>query len=88
MNDSRATTDQPNAAIRTAVLVARNKRGIRQQDMADELAVSRVTIINWETGRSVPSLEILQGLRYHKAQWVSDLAETILAIMFPAREAT
>lgn len=35
----------------------RKKRGLTQQQIADELSVNRVTYTNWEKGNREPSLE-------------------------------
>ena len=38
----------------------RTLRRCTQQELADALGVSRVTIVNWETGRKQPNLTIPQ----------------------------
>ena len=38
----------------------RNRRRIKQEDLAIALGVSRTTIMNWETGRAIPRLTVPQ----------------------------
>ncbi len=38
----------------------RNRRRLKQEDLAIALGVSRTTIMNWETGRAVPRLTVPQ----------------------------
>jgi transcriptional regulator with XRE-family HTH domain len=33
------------------------ERGVKQSDLADKLGVSKVSLSNWATGKSQPSLE-------------------------------
>lgn len=40
----------------------RKKVGLTQQEVADQLHVSRQTISSWETGKSVPDIDALQRL--------------------------
>ena len=44
------------------LLRLRKQHGLSQQEMADELAVSRQTISKWETGITIPSSENLIGI--------------------------
>lgn len=40
----------------------RQERGMTQDDLAERLQTTRSTIANWETGRTEPSIEVLQKL--------------------------
>jgi len=71
--------------IREQIMAARQAQGVSQQEMADALGVSRVTVSNWETGKVEPSIASLQSWQHSNTQWVADLAGSILDIMFPAR---
>lgn len=42
-------------AIRITMAAARVNAGLKQQEVADRMKVSKVTIINWEKGKSEPS---------------------------------
>ncbi len=41
---------------------ARNKLGITQQNLADQLFVSFKTISNWETGKNIPDIDMIKKL--------------------------
>lgn len=38
----------------SALTVAREKKGLRQADVAQQLEVTQATISNWETGTAIP----------------------------------
>jgi DNA-binding XRE family transcriptional regulator len=46
--------------LESPLMHLRTLKGLTQQDLAEELGVSRTTVMNWETGRAVPSLTIAQ----------------------------
>ncbi len=37
----------------------RNRLGLKQRELAEQLGVSRNSVTNWETGRALPSLQML-----------------------------
>lgn len=55
------------ADIGTQLRTARQAQGQTQQEIADQLHVTRQTISNWETGRSLPDIDSLIALSdgYH-----------------------
>lgn len=46
-----------------AYLKQREKAGMRQQDVADAVGVTRSTVGKWETGVAHPSVDVLKKLR-------------------------
>ena len=40
----------------------RRERGLTQEDLAEEVGVARRTVSRWETGRSLPDLDLLPRL--------------------------
>lgn len=54
---------------------ARVNKGITQQALADELKVTKKTISSWETGKTVPKIDIIEplcnalGVKYNDIQW-------------------
>lgn len=48
--------------LATNILLARRKKGLNQQQLADKIKVSRVVISFWETGRHKPNDENLKAL--------------------------
>ena len=43
----------------TGLRHCRQRAGMRQQDLADQIYVSRSTVANWETGQALPSVTML-----------------------------
>ena len=59
----------------------RKKRGLTQQQIADELSVNRVTYTNWEKGNREPSFEKLLLLAKYLETTTDDLlGRSILSI--------
>lgn len=48
--------------IQITLAAARVNGGLTQEDVARELKVSKQTIINWEKGKTTPSLSTLKAL--------------------------
>jgi transcriptional regulator with XRE-family HTH domain len=53
--------------IGTVILLERRARGVRQEDLAHALGVSRTVISNWERGRAPlqpeRAIEVMQALK-------------------------
>ena len=73
-------------SIRETIMKARAAQRLTQDQMADAIGFSRVTVSNWETGKTEPSIDALQTLQHSDVAWIAALASDILDIMFPARE--
>lgn len=43
------------AEIKISLAAARVNAGLRQEDVAEKMHVSKVTIVNWEKGKIIPS---------------------------------
>ena len=41
---------------------ARKKRGLTQQQLADELGVHRVTVVRWESGAREPMAVVIRAI--------------------------
>jgi putative transcriptional regulator len=46
--------------LESPLMHLRTLKGLTQKGLAEELGVSRTTVMNWETGRVVPNLTIAQ----------------------------
>lgn len=60
-------TARSNKGYRNPVFVDRLKRlrlefGLTQQNLADKIGVTRMTMVYWETGRSFPRHDLLKEL--------------------------
>ncbi|MDR3076166.1 MAG: helix-turn-helix transcriptional regulator [Synergistaceae bacterium] len=55
-------TGTEQSAIYKHIKEAREKLGISQVDLAEMAGVSRASIVNWETAKRIPSVEILKKL--------------------------
>ncbi len=51
-----------NNAVGKHIGKLRRERGLSQEQLAEKLSVTRQAVSNWETGRTQPSLEILEAL--------------------------
>ena len=60
----------------------RKKRGLTQEELAEQLYVSRTAISKWESGRGYPSIDSLKAIAKYFSVSVDDLlsGDTILAI--------
>jgi transcriptional regulator with XRE-family HTH domain len=54
----RAKRELPSPAVRRAIRIA---AGVSQQDIADELGLTRAAVGRWETGDRLPSGDHLLG---------------------------
>lgn len=50
------------AEIQINLAAARTNAGMRQEDVARVLKVSKNTVLNWEKGRVIPSFATMQAL--------------------------
>ena len=48
--------------LREKLIVSRNKAGLSQMELANQLGVSRQAVSRWETGETVPNTETLKLL--------------------------
>lgn len=60
----------------------RKKRGLTQEELAEQLYVSRTAISKWESGRGYPSIDSLKAIAKYFSVSVDDLlsGDTVLAI--------
>ena len=60
----------------------RKKRGLTQEELAEQLYVSRTAISKWESGRGYPSIDSLKAIAKYFSVSVDDLlsSDTVLAI--------
>lgn len=54
----------------------RNKRGLTQEELAEEILVSRTAISKWESGRGYPNIESLKLLSKFFSVSIDDLLST------------
>ena len=61
----------------------RKKRGLTQEELAEQLYVSRTAISKWESGRGYPSIDSLKAIAKYFSVSVDDLlsGDTVLAIV-------
>lgn len=61
--------------MRISIKAARTNAGLKQEDVAAALKVSRKTIGSWEKGRSLPTADMIEpicalfGVKYDDIQW-------------------
>ena len=61
--------------MRISIKAARTNAGLKQEDMAIALKVSRKTIGSWEKGKSLPTADMIDpicsllGVKYDDIQW-------------------
>jgi transcriptional regulator with XRE-family HTH domain len=73
-----ATTTIPTFTLGDRLAKARDTAGIKSQDMAKLLDVSRTTITNYESGRTVPTVTTVQRwseITGVPASWIIDEPE-------------
>lgn len=60
----------------------RKKRGLTQEELAEQLYVFRTAISKWESGRGYPSIDSLKAIAKYFSVSVDDLlsGDTVLAI--------
>ena len=60
----------------------RKSRGLTQEELAEQLYVSRTAISKWESGRGYPSIDSLKAIAKYFSVSVDDLlsGDTVLAI--------
>jgi transcriptional regulator with XRE-family HTH domain len=64
----------PGSIPRDRLRLAREDAGLTQQELANAIGVSRVTVVRWEGGRQEPSLQ--------QALWLADVLDTTVDELF------